>query len=72
VTGVTVAVRLAPLPPNTIPLAEHPTRWDFADPMFAEGIAEDFPIVRRWNRRAAVAIKRWWTGVKRKPRSNSA
>ena len=35
-------------------------------------LAEDFPIVRRWNRRAAVAIKRWWTGVKRKPRSNSA
>jgi purine-cytosine permease-like protein len=35
-------------------------------------LAEDFPIVRRWNRRAAVAIKRWWKGVKRKPRSNSA
>jgi purine-cytosine permease-like protein len=34
-------------------------------------LAEDFPVVRRWNRRAAVAIKRWWTGVKRKPRSNS-
>src|SRR4029450_12027403 len=30
--------------PNTIPLAEHPTRWDFADPEFAEGIAESFPI----------------------------
>jgi hypothetical protein len=35
-------------------------------------LAEDFPIVRRWNRRAAVAVKRWWTGAKRKPRSNSA
>jgi purine-cytosine permease-like protein len=35
-------------------------------------LAEDFPVVRRWNRRAAVAIKRWWTGGKRKPRSNSA
>ena len=30
--------------PNTIPLAEHPTRWDYADPAFAEGIAESFPI----------------------------
>ncbi len=35
-------------------------------------LAEDFPIVRRWNRRVAVAVKRWWTGVRRKPRSNSA
>src|SRR4030095_96306 len=30
--------------PNSIPLAEHPTRWDFADPEFAEGIPESFPI----------------------------
>jgi len=34
-------------------------------------LAEDFPIVRRWNRRVAVAVKRWWTGVRRKPRSDS-
>lgn len=30
--------------PNTIPLVELATRWDFADPMFSHGIAEDFPI----------------------------
>lgn len=30
--------------PNDIPLKELPTRWDYADPTFAEGIAEDFPI----------------------------
>ncbi len=30
-------------------------------------LAEDFPVVRRWNRRTGVAIKRWWTGVKRNP-----
>jgi CDP-paratose 2-epimerase len=30
--------------PNTIPLRELDTRWDYADPSFAEGIAEDFPI----------------------------
>jgi CDP-paratose 2-epimerase len=30
--------------PNNIPLKELPTRWDYADPAFAEGIAEDFPI----------------------------
>ncbi len=35
-------------------------------------LAEDFPVVRRWNRRTGVAIKRWWTGVRRKPRSTSA
>jgi len=30
--------------PNTLPLVERETRWDYADPAFAEGIAEDFPI----------------------------
>jgi CDP-paratose 2-epimerase len=30
--------------PNTIALDERPTRWDYADPAFAEGIAEDLPI----------------------------
>jgi len=30
--------------PNTLALAELETRWDFADPAFAHGIAEDFPI----------------------------
>jgi CDP-paratose 2-epimerase len=30
--------------PNSIRLAELGTRWDYADPAFAEGIAEDFPI----------------------------
>lgn len=30
--------------PNTIPLVESATRWDFADPRFQHGIAEDFPI----------------------------
>jgi CDP-paratose 2-epimerase len=30
--------------PNTIALTEHETRWDYADPAFALGIAEDFPI----------------------------
>jgi len=30
--------------PNTIPLAELPTRWDYADPAFADGIPETFPI----------------------------
>src|SRR5580698_2349255 len=30
--------------PNTIQLAELPTRWDYADPAFANGITEDFPI----------------------------
>jgi CDP-paratose 2-epimerase len=30
--------------PNTIPLRELPTRWDYADPRYADGIAEDFPI----------------------------
>jgi CDP-paratose 2-epimerase len=30
--------------PNTLPLQELPTRWDFADPAYAHGIAEDFPI----------------------------
>jgi CDP-paratose 2-epimerase len=30
--------------PNAIPLAELETRWDYADPAFANGIDEDFPI----------------------------
>jgi CDP-paratose 2-epimerase len=30
--------------PNSLPLAELETRWDFADPAFAHGIAEDFSI----------------------------
>jgi CDP-paratose 2-epimerase len=30
--------------PNTIALRELPTRWDYDDPAFAEGISEDFPI----------------------------
>jgi CDP-paratose 2-epimerase len=30
--------------PNTIALRELPTRWDYADPAFANGIPETFPI----------------------------
>jgi CDP-paratose 2-epimerase len=30
--------------PNTIALAELPTRWDYSDPAFAHGIPESFPI----------------------------
>jgi CDP-paratose 2-epimerase len=30
--------------PNRIPLVERETRWDFADPAYGEGIAEDFPV----------------------------
>ena len=30
--------------PNRIALRETPTRWDYADPSFANGIAEDFSI----------------------------
>jgi CDP-paratose 2-epimerase len=30
--------------PNTIPLRETATRWNFADPGYGEGIAEEFPI----------------------------
>jgi len=30
--------------PNRVPLRELATRWDYDDPAFAEGIAEDFPI----------------------------
>jgi CDP-paratose 2-epimerase len=33
--------------PNSIPLKETATRWDFADPAFAAGIPEDFPIDQR-------------------------
>lgn len=30
--------------PNTIPLKELPTRWEYDDPRFADGIAETYPI----------------------------
>lgn len=30
--------------PNSIALTEFETRWDYADPLYADGIAEDFPI----------------------------
>lgn len=30
--------------PNTIALRELPTRWEYDDPAYAEGIPEDFPI----------------------------
>ena len=30
--------------PNDIALEEKETRWDYADPRYADGIAEDFPI----------------------------
>ncbi len=30
--------------PNTLPLQEFESRWDYADPLYANGIAEDFPI----------------------------
>jgi CDP-paratose 2-epimerase len=30
--------------PNRIPLRELDTRWDFDDPAYADGIAEDFPV----------------------------
>ena len=30
--------------PNRIRLRELPTRWDYDDPMYADGISEDFPI----------------------------
>jgi CDP-paratose 2-epimerase len=30
--------------PNLVPLTELETRWDYADPAFANGIDEDFPI----------------------------
>jgi CDP-paratose 2-epimerase len=30
--------------PNSIPLREHDTRWDYADPAFANGIPESFSI----------------------------
>jgi len=36
-------------------------------------LAEDFPAVRRWNRRIGVALKRWWTGkARRRPDGASA
>jgi len=30
--------------PNSIPLVERELRWDYADPLYENGIAEDFPI----------------------------
>ena len=30
--------------PNQLPLHELETRWDYADPAYAHGIAEDFPV----------------------------
>jgi CDP-paratose 2-epimerase len=30
--------------PNTVALREEATRWEYADPAYAEGIPEDFPI----------------------------
>ena len=30
--------------PNRIPLKEHETRWDYADPDYEDGIPEDFPV----------------------------
>ena len=35
-------------------------------------LAADLPAVRRFNRRVAVAVKGWWTGRKRRPRSEAA
>jgi CDP-paratose 2-epimerase len=32
--------------PNSLPLKELDTRWEYADPAFSEGIPEDFPIDR--------------------------
>jgi hypothetical protein len=34
-------------------------------------LATDIPAVRRLNRRVGVGVKRWWTGNKRRPRSQS-
>lgn len=34
-------------------------------------LANDIPAVRRFNRRVGVGVKRWWTGTKRRPRSQS-
>ena len=33
-------------------------------------LAVDFPIVRRWNRRATIRIVRAWNGFRRKQRSS--
>lgn len=32
--------------PNEVPLVERATRWDYADPAYANGIAETFPVDR--------------------------
>jgi hypothetical protein len=35
-------------------------------------LAADIPAVRRFNRRAVVAVKGWWSGRKRRPKSEAA
>jgi hypothetical protein len=35
-------------------------------------LATDIPAVRRFNRRAIVAVKGWWVGRKRRPKSETA
>lgn len=35
-------------------------------------LAADIPAVRRFNRRAIVAVKGWWSGRKRRPKSETA
>ena len=35
-------------------------------------LSTDIPAVRRMNRRVSVAVKRWWTGTKRGPKSEPA
>ena len=42
--------------PNTIPLASCETRWDYADPAFANGIAED--VLRSISRRTRCSARR--------------
>jgi hypothetical protein len=34
-------------------------------------LATDIPAVRRINRRVTVAVRRWWTGTKRRAKSQS-
>lgn len=34
-------------------------------------LATDIPAVRRMNRRTSVAVKRWWTGARRGPKSQA-
>jgi hypothetical protein len=35
-------------------------------------LAEDFPVVRRLNRRIGVSARRWWSGKVRRPRPDAA